>query len=109
MDERYNSTRILIEAGYITSIAQIFVHIPITVVFKELGGNYIRLLNCVNDPSKFTLDELFALAQLFQVDELVIILMAYDNMLQLRIKKFKKKKVVRLRAKKNIKKKKNLP
>jgi hypothetical protein len=78
-DPRYGSIKVLIENGHINSIKDIFLYIPKTTVYKDLGINFNRFDRAIIDPSIFRLEELFVLAELFDVDAKKIIDMAYDQ------------------------------
>lgn len=87
-DARYEVIKLLIEAGKITSIREIFIYIPKTTVYKDLGINFNRFDRAIVDPSIFKLAELRKLAEMFEVDARRIIDMAYEQFMS--IKKGKK-------------------
>lgn len=78
-DTRYKTVKILIEAGHITSFAQIFEHIPPSVVSKEFGSNYTRFTRMINNPSDLKLRELFTLAGMFGVSDKVMVDLAVNQ------------------------------
>lgn len=77
MDERFAATGLLISSGFIKSFADIWKHIPRSVVYKRMGMNYQRFSRLTNNPSLFTLKELELLARLFDVDTEQLIMMAW--------------------------------
>lgn len=81
-DKRYSTIKVLIEAGHIKSIQDIFIFIPKTVVYKDLGANFNRFDRAIIDPSLFKLRELLKLAEMFDVDAKRIIEMAYVQALE---------------------------
>lgn len=90
-DPRYESIRVLIEADYIKSIRDIFIHIPKTTVYKDLGVNFNRFDRAIQNPSIFRLQELVVLAELFGVDAKKLIDMAYDQFLTFEKEKRRKR------------------
>jgi hypothetical protein len=78
-DPRYDAIKLLIEAGRIQSIKDIFTFIPKTTVYKDLGINFNRFDRAITDPSIFRMQELITLAELFGVDALQFIYMAYKQ------------------------------
>lgn len=69
----YKSTKVLIEAGHITQFNQIFDTVRRTNLATDLGMNYQTLVYRINRPVAFSLEELFAIARLIDVEPLVII------------------------------------
>ena len=60
-DPRYTTIKVLIEAGHIMSFREIFVFIPKTVVYRDLGVNFNRFDSAIANPSKFRIKELMRL------------------------------------------------
>ena len=89
-DPRYGSIKVLIESGHIKSIREIFQFIPKTTVYKDLGINFSRFDRAIVDPSIFRMQELVVLAELFGVDALTLICMAYNQMLAVNKQRRKK-------------------
>lgn len=81
-DARYGSIKVLIENGHIKTVKDIFIHIPKTTVYKDLGINFNRFDRAIRDPSIFRMQELITLAELFGVDALQFIHMAYEQALK---------------------------
>ena len=72
-DKRYNTVRILIEGGHITGFAEIFEHIPLSVVALDLGSNYVRFKRIVGNPSRIKLRDIFILSRLFGITEMAMV------------------------------------
>ena len=79
-DARYDIIKLLIETGKITTISDIFIYIPKTIVYQELGVNFKRFVRAITDPSIFKLGELRELGEMFGVDAKIIVDMAYEQM-----------------------------
>lgn len=86
-DYRYDTVNFLIESGKINSIRDIFLHIPKTIVYKDLGINFGRFDRAIIDPSIFRLEELANLAELIGVNAKKLIDMAYEQMITVAKKK----------------------
>lgn len=86
LDPRYSTIKVLIEAGHIKSIRDIFHFIPKTTVYRDLGINYNRFYRAIYDPSIFRLVELVRLAELFGLDARKFIEMAYEQSLTVKRK-----------------------
>lgn len=86
-DARYDIIKVLIEAGKITSISDIFIYIPKTIVYQDLGVNFNRFVRAITDPAIFKLEELRKLSEMFGVDAKKIIDMAYEQSLTLKSSK----------------------
>ncbi len=82
-DPRYSTIKVLIDAGHIKCIRDIFVFIPKTIVYKDLGANFNRFDKAIIDPSLFKLKELITLADMFGVDAKRMIDMAYEQAMSL--------------------------
>jgi hypothetical protein len=72
-DARYDIIKMMIAAGKIKSFADIFIYIPKTTVYKDLGINFNRFARAIADPSLFRLQELLTLANLFGVEAKVFL------------------------------------
>lgn len=81
VDTRYSTIKVLIESGHIKSFRQIFDFIPKTVVYKDLAVNFNRFSRAILDPSAFTIKELMALAEMFDIDAKKTIDMAYEQVM----------------------------
>ncbi|MCF6406217.1 hypothetical protein L3C95_25200 [Chitinophaga filiformis] len=69
----YGTIKILIEKDHIKQFDQIFDIISRTNMAKDLGMNYQTFIYRLNRPVAFTLEQLFAIANLIGVDRRVII------------------------------------
>lgn len=67
------------ESGHIKSFPDIFRYIPKTTVYRDLGVNFNRFGRAIYDPKIFKLDELFRLAEIFEVDDKQLVDMAYEQ------------------------------
>jgi hypothetical protein len=86
-DRRYNTVKLLIEAGHITEFSQIFDHIPRSVVANDLGTNYNRLARLIMHTEHFTLDELLTLSNFFEVDSKTMVDLAFNQLIRKRVKR----------------------
>lgn len=86
-DRRYNTVKLLIEAGHITEFSQIFDHIPRSVVANDLGTNYNRLARLIMHTEHFTLDELLTLSNFFDVDSKTMVDLAFNQLIRKRVKR----------------------
>jgi hypothetical protein len=86
-DRRYNTVKLLIEAGHITEFSQIFDHIPRSVVANDLGTNYNRLARLIMHTEHFTLDELLTLSNFFEVDHKTMVDLAFNQLVRKRVKR----------------------
>ena len=87
LDPRYGTIKVLMEAGHIKTIRDIFIFIPKSIVYKDLGANFNRFDKAIIDPSLFKLGELLKLAEMFNIDERKFIEMAYDQSLMVKQKR----------------------
>lgn len=90
-DPRYGAVKVLIETEHITSIRDIFLFIPKTTVYKDLGINFNRFERAIADPSIFRMQELVDLADMFGVDPKKFIYMAYEQSLTVKKKRPEKR------------------
>jgi hypothetical protein len=86
-DRRYNTVKLLIEAGHITEFSHIFDHIPKSVVANDLGTNYNRLARLIMHTEHFTLEELVTLSNFFDVDSKTIVDLAFNQLIRKRVKR----------------------
>jgi hypothetical protein len=86
-DRRYNTIKLLIEAGQVTEFHQIFEHIPKSVVATDMGTNYNRLVKLVMNTGRFTLEELEKLSTFFDVDSKIIVDLAYAQFIKKKVKR----------------------
>mgnify|MGYP003576361465 FL=1 len=86
-DRRYNTVKLLIEAGHITEFSHIFDHIPRSVVANDLGTNYNRLARLITHTEHFTLEELVTLSNFFDVDSKTMVDLAFHQLIRKRVKR----------------------
>lgn len=77
-DERYRAVKRLIEKGDITEFNEMFTYIPKTVVARDLGAAPARFSEKMNLIEKFTLQDMFSIAKLLEVESIDILRLA-DN------------------------------
>ena len=81
-DGRYSTVKVLLDAGKVKSMKDLFIFMPKTIVFKDLGVNFNRFCRAINDPSGFRIAEIFVLADLFGVEPKVLLDIAYNDIIQ---------------------------
>lgn len=86
-DPRYRAVGVLIEQEHIKCLPDIFIHIPKTTVYKDLGINFNRFERAIGNPAIFRMQELMDLANLFGVDQKKFIDMAYSQILTVKNKR----------------------
>ncbi|NCU04689.1 MAG: hypothetical protein GXC73_11950 [Chitinophagaceae bacterium] len=67
-DKRYSALKAYIDSGGIKSFAEVFDIVPKSVFVKDSGINYVRLMNKINNPEKFTVKDILLLAELIGID-----------------------------------------
>jgi len=88
-DTRYKTVNILITGGHIRTFAEIFHHIPPSIVSRDFGTNYNRFTNLISNPSDFKLKELYTLARFFELEDDVMIALAHKQSVEYRAKRRK--------------------
>jgi len=76
-DRRYDRVRVLIEARHIKKFDEIFLHLPRSIVMRDMGFNYHYFQRSLKDPHRFTLAKLVHLSNLIGIDPMIILKMAY--------------------------------
>jgi hypothetical protein len=71
-DERYEVVKDMIETGRITEFKQIFKYMPKTVMAHDLSTNTTRMTRLIDNVEEFTLEEVYEISALIEVDRLVI-------------------------------------
>lgn len=71
-DNRYETVNLLIANNKIPAFRDIFDHIPITVVAKDMSTNFLRMRGMVDDPTRLSVAEIIRLADFFEVDMKVL-------------------------------------
>lgn len=89
-DRRYAIVKSLISSGYIKTFRDIFNAVPKSVIARDLGINNMRFTKHMFNVHKFTLEDIFNLANLLEVDEDTIVNLVIQQYLL--DKKNKKKK-----------------
>lgn len=67
-DKRYNALKVYVESGGIKSFTEVFDIVPKSVFVRDTGINYVRLMNKINNPEKFTVKDIMLLSELVGVD-----------------------------------------
>lgn len=67
-DKRYNALKAYIDSGGIKSFGEVFDIVPKSVFVRDTGINYVRLMNKINNPEKFTVKDIMLLSELIGVD-----------------------------------------
>lgn len=78
-DPRYDTIKGLLKAGEIKDFTDIFTWIPHTVVASDFGTNNNRMKKMKDDPSLWTLEEVYKLAELIGCDPKKLGLMAVEQ------------------------------
>jgi hypothetical protein len=78
-DPRYSTLKGLLKAGAIKQFTDIFAWIPPTVVANDFGTNNARMKKMKDDPSLWTLAEIYQLAEWIGYDKKKLALMAVDQ------------------------------
>jgi hypothetical protein len=81
-DKRYKAVKPCFEAGIIKKFADIFRHIPKTIVYRDVGIKYVRFSRAIHKPGNFKLDELCRMAELFEIDARTLIEFVMDEVLK---------------------------
>lgn len=66
-----------LNAGQITTFSEIFLHIPKSLVYINMGWNFNRFNRLVKDTQLFTLRDLIILASLFEIEPRKMIDLAF--------------------------------
>ena len=72
-DARYKAVKSLIEAGGVQKLKDLFLYIPRKTVYTDMGMNYARFKRLESSPEKFTIEELYQMSILFDVQHKAII------------------------------------
>jgi len=83
-DKRYHTVKVLIETGHIKTFAQIFEHIPVSVIYRDMGMYYSRFKRLLQSPGLFSIAELSTLAGFIGIDPKIIIGLAYEQYMKRR-------------------------
>lgn len=78
-DKRAKTVKQLIDTNQITKLSEIYDVIPVTVLVNFLKTNYTRLTKYNSNPSLFTMGEIIKLAKYFEVEEMIMIKIIYNQ------------------------------
>ena len=78
-DRRYKTINQLISAGQLKTLIEIFDTLPKSVVAKDLGISLDRFTKMINDVERFGVRNLFRIAALIEVDEILILNLVYHQ------------------------------
>ncbi len=67
-DKRYNALKAYIDSGGIKSFVEVFDIVPKSVFVRDTGINYVRLMNKINNPEKFTVKDIILLSDKIGTD-----------------------------------------
>ena len=79
LERQYKVGKSLILDGTITSLHDLFEYVPKSNVAKDLRMHFNTLQSRINEPGSFAIQELAAIAELMDVDPMIIIKMAYSQ------------------------------
>lgn len=83
-DPRYDTILGLLKLGHIKKFTDIFSYIPYTVVANDFSTNHNRMKKMAADPSLWSLEELYQLADLIGYDRKKLALMAVDQVREMK-------------------------
>lgn len=89
-DRRYTTVKNLIDGGYLKSFRDMFETIPKSVVARDLGMNNGRFTRLMHNVKKFTLEEVYRLAEFLQVEETIMLALVHEQYVSDKEKKIKK-------------------
>lgn len=78
-DQRYETIEALLKLGAIKQFTDIFNHIPYSVVAADYGTNNQRMKKMIADPSLWTLEEIYKLADLIGYNRKKLLMMAGEQ------------------------------
>lgn len=81
-DPRYIAAKRMVEKGDITAFNQLFNIIPKSIVAADMGTQNVRFTMLMNHVERFTLQELFALGNFFELNEREIFELAYTQYME---------------------------
>lgn len=79
MDYRYSDVKVLIQNGNIKTFQEILDRIPKTQFCIDLNMKTTRFTQCIHDPTKFSLLQLFTMARFLKIDEKLFMSMVIDH------------------------------
>jgi len=78
-DPRYSTIQGLLKENQIDKFTDIFNWIPYTVVANDFSTNHNRMKKMIADPSLWTLEEIYRLADLIGFNRLKLLMMAGEQ------------------------------
>lgn len=81
-DKSYAAVKALIEAGGVKKMRELFSYLIKSDIYPLLHIGYRALERKIDSPGLFTLDELYTLAQIIEVEKNAILEIAFKEMLQ---------------------------
>ena len=99
-DARYITIRSLYKDGLINSLIDIFKYVPKTIVATDMHTKVARLTALLNDPTAFTLEELYKIGELCGLAEREIYLLCEEYFFSKEEEKRKKREDVETLIKK---------
>jgi hypothetical protein len=78
-DRRYKTINQLISSGHIKTLVELFDTIPKSVVARDLGVSLDRFTKMIHEVERFSIKNLFKLAVLIEIDELLILELVYKQ------------------------------
>ena len=78
-NDRYETIRLLIQAGSITEFRQVFTHVRKTAIARDIHTNNNRITRLISNAEDFTAKELFIISDLWEVDHKIILDLIYNQ------------------------------
>lgn len=78
-DIRYESVKVLIETGRIQEFRQIFSYLPKSIMAHDLGTNNNRMTRLINHVEQFSLEELFRISNLLDVNYKTVLILIHNQ------------------------------
>jgi hypothetical protein len=76
-DRRYKTIHHLVSDGHAKTLLELFDSIPKSVVAQDLGIELGRFTKMINEVERFSVKNLYKMAALFEVDELLVLQLVY--------------------------------
>jgi hypothetical protein len=84
-DRRYLTVKILIDAGHVKSLLEVFDTLPRSILARDFGTNYSRFSRLIENPDQFKLKEVYTLAKLLDIDELKMLTLVHNHYMNTRL------------------------
>jgi hypothetical protein len=78
-DERYDTLNTLIAVGKVNSLSEMIKHVPKTTMARDLGMHHITFNKLIENPERFTLKDIYAIAWLIGIDKKKILDLFYNE------------------------------